>query len=59
MLSAVQELPEVGGKGGPGWGGQVQTNAGHRSIMKHTNTQLCGQPPTVLADPPQQAANPS
>lgn len=40
-LSAVQELPEVGGKGGPGWGGQVQTNAVGRSIMKHTNTQLC------------------
>lgn len=60
-LSVVQELPEVGGQGegkvvqeevgGGGW------RPGHYETHKHT--AVCGQPPTVLADPPQQAANPS
>lgn len=59
MLSAVQELPEVGGQGeGKVVGGVVERRRPRRyETQKHT--AVCGQPPTVLADPPQQAANPS
>lgn len=62
-LSAVQELPEAGGKGGPGRWGAGGTSPDQRwrpeHYETHKHTAVCGQPPTVLADLPQQATNPS
>lgn len=59
-LSVVQELPEVGGQdrwSRSGGGGEERWRPERYETHKHT--AVCGQPPTVLADPPQQAANPS
>lgn len=59
MLCAVQELPELGGQ----WEGKVVWGRSQSQRLKHYETHkytaVCGQPPTALADPPQQATNPS
>lgn len=62
LLSVVLELHElrsVGGKGGSGLEPKAETGQRPEHYETSKHTAVCGQPPTVLADPPQQPTNPS